>query len=184
MKDIDQLIPDIQTDADKITKAFNSTMAKEFYKKLRENATFWYSDHSPAKNMYKRTMQLLDKAPYLEQLSDYEYRVSFSPEKLWEHSWVRGKNERMGSYEDIYGNDEKEMVLKWEEEGSGPFSQYHYKKGDGIFGSAIFYFMEDIDSMEISVPSLSISDEIKKDLINLMKEKLKKVIKKEYKEFL
>ena len=36
MKDIDQLIPDIQIDADKIAKAFNSTVAKEFYNVLEE----------------------------------------------------------------------------------------------------------------------------------------------------
>ena len=184
MKTFDDIIPDIQNDMDKIAKAFNKTVANDFYKALKESASQWYEYNSPAKNMYKRTMQLLDKAPYLEKFSDYEYRVSFSPDRIWKFSWVQEKNKKMGSYEDIAGSDERETILEWEEKGIGSFAQYGYKKGEGIFGNAIFYFMEHIDSLEIFVPKLLIPDEIKNDIIDLMKKNLKKETQKEYKDFL
>ena len=184
MKTFDDIIPDIQNDMDKIAKKFNETVANEFYKKLKESASDWYEYNSPAKNMYKRTMQLLDKAPYINKVSDYEYHVSFSPDRIWKRPWIQAKNQRMGSYEDIAGSDERETILEWEEKGIASFAQYGYKKGEGIFGSAIFYIMEDIDSLEIPVPKLLIPDEIKKNIIDLMKKNLKKEIQKEYKDFL
>jgi hypothetical protein len=184
MKYFDDIIPDIQKDCDKIAKAFDETVANAFYKRLKEEARNWYKSHSPATNMYKRTMQLLDRAPYLEKLSDYEYRVSLSPEKLWQHPWVHGKNTRIGSYESVDGDDMRNQVLIWEEEGRSPFAQYGYKKGEGIFGTAIYYFFEDIDGLEIRVPKISLPDEIKNDLITLMKKNLKTEIEKQYKDFL
>ena len=77
MKDIDQLIPDIQMDADKIAKAFNSTMAKEFYNVLEEESKDWYYQNK-SKGIYKRTKQLRDKAILKEKENNYEYKISFS----------------------------------------------------------------------------------------------------------
>ena len=45
MKYIDDVIPDIQEDCNKIAKAFNKTIAKEFYDVLQQEASDWYIDN-------------------------------------------------------------------------------------------------------------------------------------------
>lgn len=189
MKEIDQFIPDLQIECDKITKSFNTIVAKEFYKELEESAKDWYYNNKSS-GIYKRTKQLRDNAVLKEKENEYEFKVSFSPQKIIRKSWETpdkpssnwNKNTVLGSYEDVHGNDVASQVLAWEEEGVGVFSKYNYKKGSGIWGKALDRFIKKIDTLTITNPKLNMPDDIKKDLIELMKKKSKQQLQKEYDE--
>lgn len=184
MKNIDQLIPDIQTDADKIAKAFNSTVAKEFYNVLEEESKDWYYQNK-SKGIYKRTKQLRDKAILKEKENDYEYKISFSAKNIQRLSGsynTESKKSNLSSYESMSGEDVASKVLQQEEEGSYPFNTYKYQKGEGIWGSALKYFMNKINSLKIETSKLNLPDNIKNDLIELMKKNLKEQLEKEYQE--
>ena len=185
MKTIDDLIPDIQSDVDKIAKSFNSQIAKTFYEELQEKSKDWYY-FNKSSGIYKRTKQLRDKAVLKEKIDNYEYKISFSPEKIQPQSWgvydKETKRRKIGSYTDVKGNNMAASVLQWEEEGVGVFSKYNYQKGGGIWGKTLKSFINKVDNISVNVPKLSLPDDIKKDLIEIMKKELKKQLEKEYKE--
>lgn len=178
MKYIDDVIPDIQNDCDKIAKAFNKEIAKEFFSVLEQEAIDWYK-YNKSSGIYKRTYQLKNRALIKEESDNYGYKIGISPEKIWAHPWVRGKNDRLGSYEDIKGQNVASKVLEWEEKREGVFREYKYN----IWGATLDYFMKKSLNIDIKVPKLSIPDEIKNDLLDIMKSNFKKQLEEEYKEY-
>ena len=178
MRYIDDVIPDIQSDCDKIAKAFNKAAAKFIYEVLEAEAIDWYVANSSS-GVYKRTYQLKSRALEKKSTDNYGYSIGIFPENIWTHPWVMGKNVRMGSYEDVKGQNMASKVLEWEERKEGVFSQYE----QNIWGYTLKYLTTSSLNFDVEVPKLSISDEIKNDLIKMMKEELKKQLNEEYEEY-
>lgn len=181
MKNFYDIPEDIQKDCDKITKEFNKQMASNFSTFVTSEAEIWYAKNKAFTNRYDRTYQLKNNAILHEKDGDYEYKISFSPKNIKTKPY-NVETGKLGSYVDFYGENVASDVLRWEEEGEGSFSIYSYKKGDGIWGSAIQKMIRSIDSLPIRISNLNIPDNIKKDLIDVMKKKLKKQLEQEYKE--
>ena len=177
MKYIDDVIPDIQQDCDKIAKAFNKSIAQECYEALEQNASDWYV-YNKASGVYKRTKQLKDRALIKEEIEDYGYKIGISPEKILTHPWVRGKNVQMGSYEDVKGQNVASKVLEWEEKREGVFNEYKYN----IWGETLKYLISKTN-FDIKTPKVSLPDEIKNDLLEMMKANFKKQLQDEYKAY-
>lgn len=159
MKNFSNIITDMQKDARKINKAFNEEVAKTFEKYLEEESNKWYANNIADTDFYTRTHQLSTNAIYYKKISAFEYKISLNPRKIKKKKWsdphegIKG-DERyegiMGSYMDVENGNVAAKVLEWEEEGTGSFAQYGYKKGDGIFGSALKRLIDYVSRAEVS----------------------------------
>ena len=180
MKYFADVIDDIRRDAEKINRKFNTHISNEFYKEVKKQSREWYALNKKRKNLYERTRQLSKNATVFKKYSGFEYEISFEP--LFIERKARDKG-IPGSYEDSRGGDVASKVLRWEEEGIGPFEEYGYDKGQGIWGTAVVNFIYDIDKYTAQIDVLSMNlhfPDIGRDLLNQLKEKTKKLFEKEY----